>query len=211
MVAHVLRLRLDLLFGALRGGSERAARVIVVLIALGLACVTAGWAMLSLRDAAPEVVLAVTVLSGAAVTFGFALAPLIGAADDPLDPRRFSLFGLPTRRLALVLALAGMISVPVAALVAVAVCAALVWTSLGATWTASIVGIVLGVLTCVLLARVCMAVATLFLRERRSRELSGLFVIAVLVVVVPAGVFLSSLEWGRRCRASSTRRSACWR
>ena len=54
----------------------------------------------------------------------------------------------------------------------------------------------LGVATCVLLARVCMALTSLFLRERRSRELSGLFVLVVLVVVVPVGVFLTSLEWG---------------
>jgi ABC-2 type transport system permease protein len=53
----------------------------------------------------------------------------------------------------------------------------------------------LGVATCVLLARVCMALTSLFLRERRSRELAGLFVIVVLVVVVPVGVFLTSLEW----------------
>ncbi|MGZ8804849.1 MAG: hypothetical protein ACXWZG_06065, partial [Microbacterium sp.] len=38
----------------------------------------------------------------------------------------------------------------------------------------------------------------LFLRERRSRELSGLFVLAILVVVVPVGVFFASLEWGGR-------------
>jgi ABC-2 type transport system permease protein len=40
-----------------------------------------------------------------------------------------------------------------------------------------------------------MALASLFLRERRSRELSGVFVLVVLVVVVPVGVFLASLEW----------------
>jgi ABC-2 type transport system permease protein len=50
----------------------------------------------------------------------------------------------------------------------------------------------------VLLARVCMALTALFLRERRSRELSGLFALALLVVVVPVGVFFASLEWGGR-------------
>ena len=43
-----------------------------------------------------------------------------------------------------------------------------------------------------------MALTALFLRERRSRELSGLFVLAMLVVVVPVGVFFASLEWGGR-------------
>ncbi len=65
-------------------------------------------------------------------------------------------------------------------------------------WAAGAVGVVLGVATCVLLARVCMALTALFLRERRSRELSGLFALAILVVVVPIGVFFASLEWGGR-------------
>src|SRR5690606_21623493 len=41
----------------------------------------------------------------------------------------------------------------------------------------------------------CMAVTAMFLRERRSRELSGLFVLTIVVVVVPVAVFLLSLEW----------------
>jgi ABC-2 type transport system permease protein len=35
----------------------------------------------------------------------------------------------------------------------------------------------------------------MFLTERRSRELSGLFALTILVVVVPVAVFLASLEW----------------
>ena len=93
------------------------------------------------------------------------------------------------------LAVAGLISVPILVLLAVAVCAAIVWTDHGVPVAVGIVSVVLGVVTCALLARVCMALTSLFLRERRSRELSGVFVLVVLVVVVPVGVFLASLEW----------------
>ncbi|MDY0909343.1 hypothetical protein [Microbacterium sp. CFBP9034] len=195
MAAHVLRLRIALLFGALRGDGGHVFRAVLALVLLIAATAAACWAVLTLRDAQTEVVLAVTVLGGAAVTLGFALAPLIGAADDPLDPRRFALLGLPRGRLAAVLALAGLISVPVFALLAIAICAAVVWGEQGVEWPVSVAGTVLGVLTCALLARVCMAVASLFLRDRRSRELSGLFLLAILVVVVPVGVFFASLEW----------------
>jgi ABC-2 type transport system permease protein len=195
VAAHVLRLRIALLFGALRGDAGHVVRVVGALVLLLAATTAACWGLLTLRDAATEEVLAVTVLGGSAVTLGFALAPLFAAVDDPLDPRRFALFGLPRGGLATVLAVAGLLSVPIMVLVAVAVCAAIVWADHGVPVVVGIVSVILGVLTCALLARLCMALASLFLRERRSRELSGVFVLVVLVVVVPVGVFLASLEW----------------
>ena len=51
MAAHVLRLRLALLFGTLRGGRAHAARVIAAVLILIAATVAACWAMLTLRDA----------------------------------------------------------------------------------------------------------------------------------------------------------------
>ncbi|WP_137845114.1 hypothetical protein [Microbacterium sp. 2FI] len=197
MAAHVLGLRIALLFGALRGDAGHVIRRVLGLLLLVGATVAASWALFSLVDAPDEVVLTVTVLAGSALTLGFALAPIIGEAHDPLDPRRFALLGLPRGRLAVVLAVVGVVSVPIVALSAVAISAGWVWWKLGAVWTAPTVGVILGVLTCSLLARVCMALTSLFLRERRSRELSGLFVLVVLVVVVPVGVFLASLEWRR--------------
>ncbi len=195
MAAHVLRLRLALLLGALRGDSGHVTRVVTGLVILVAATAAACWALLTMRDAPTDEVLAVTVLGGSAVTLGFALAPLFGDAEDPLDPRRFALFGLPRGRLAVVLAAAGLISVPIFVLVALGICVILLWN---AHWVATMVsgaGVVLGILTCALLARVCMALASLYLSHRRSRELSGLFLLVVLVVVVPVGVFLASLEW----------------
>lgn len=195
MAAHILRLRIALLFGALRGDGGHIARMVIGLLILVGGIAAASWALLSLRDDDADVVLAITVLGGSAVTLGFGLAPLIGGAHDPLDPRRFALLGLSSGRLAAVLAVIGFVSVPALALLVLAVSAAVVWGEHGAPWIAGAVGTILGVATCVLLARVCMALTSLFLRHRRSRELSGLFVLVVLVVVVPVGVFLSSLEW----------------
>ena len=195
MAAHVLRLRIALLLGALRGDTSRSTRIVIGLILLATATTAACWALLTLRDAPIDVVLAVTVLCGSAITLGFALAPVIAAVNDPLDPRRFAVLGLAGGRLAAVLVVAGFISVPIVALTALAAAAGVVWTDHGAPWIATAASVVLGVTTCVLLARVCMALTSLFLRERRSRELTGLFALAILVVVVPVGVFLASLEW----------------
>jgi ABC-2 type transport system permease protein len=195
VAAYVLRLRVALLVGALRGGASHVTRVVVGLTLLAMAVAAACWALLTLRETTPTTALTVTVLAGSAVTLGFALAPLMGGATDPLDPRRFTLLGLPARSLALLLVVAGLISVPVAAIIVLAVGFGAVWARFDIPALPVTVSVVLGILTCVLLARVCMALAAMFLSGRRSRELSGLFVLAVVVVVVPVGVFLSSLEW----------------
>ncbi len=195
MAAHILRLRLALLVGALRGDARQVTRTVIALVVVAAATVAACAALLTLRDASDDVLFAVTVLGGAAVTLGFALAPIIAAAEDPLDPRRLALVPAHRGLLAAVLVVAGLLSVPILALLAVAVCAGVAWTAHGAAPAVVVAGVALGILTCTLLARVCMALAALFIRERRSRELTGVFVIAVLVVVVPVGVFLASLEW----------------
>ncbi len=68
----------------------------------------------------------------------------------------------------------------------------------------------LGVVTTVLVSRIGMAVNALLLPERRSRELTALFALALLVIAFPVAVFLGSLRWDglvpdslRRCRRCS--------
>ncbi|KRA23734.1 hypothetical protein ASD65_04295 [Microbacterium sp. Root61] len=195
MAAHVLRLRAALLIGTFRGDPSHVTRVVVGLVLLAAATAAACWGLLTLRDADSDVALAVTVLGGSAVTLGFALAPLMAGTSDPLDPRRFAVFGLAPRPLAGVLALAGLISVPIFALIALGVCLVIVWAAHGVPWVIGACSVLLAVFTCALFARVGMAVTASFLSERRSRELTGVFALAVLVVVVPVGVFLASLEW----------------
>jgi ABC-2 type transport system permease protein len=204
VAAHVLQLRFALLIGGLRGDAAHVGRVVVGLLLLVAATIAACWGIFSMRDAATDVLLTVTVVGGTAVTLGFALAPLIVGATDPLDPRRFIVLGLPANRLAATLAVAAFISVPTAVITAVAICLGIVWGEKGVSWPAVTVGVVLAVATCVLLARVGMALTALFLRERRSRELSGLFVLVLLVVVVPVGVFFASLEWRGRVPSQLT-------
>lgn len=198
MAAHVLRLRLALLVGALRGDAAHKTRMLLGLVLLAAATAAACWGLSSMREAPAEVLLTVTVLGGAALTLGFALAPLIVGATDPLDPRRFTVLGLPNGRLSVILAIAGFISVPTLVLASIAVFAGVGWGEHGAPAPSIALGVILAIVTCVLLARVGMGLTALFLRERRSRELSGLFVLVLLVVVVPVGVFLASLEWRGR-------------
>lgn len=198
MVAHVLRLRATLLLGSLRGYPAQVARTVAAFLLLFGATVAAGAALLSLSDAPAAEAQTVIVLAGSAITLACALAPLIGGLADPLDPRRFAVLGMNPRALAGTLALAAFVSVPVAALVALAVCVSIVWSEHGVPVAVAALGSLAGVVTCVLVARVSMAVAALVLRERRSRELTGVFVLALIVIAVPVAVFLASLQWRGR-------------
>jgi ABC-2 type transport system permease protein len=183
------------MFGALRGDRRHVIRAVLGLVLLIAATVVAATAVLSLADASTVTFETVLVMAGSAVTLGFVVAPLVTGAADPLDPRRFGVLGLSPGPLAGALVLAGILSVPSIVLIVLSVCGAIVWTDHGANPVVAAVAAAGGVLTCVLGARVSMAVASAVLRERRSRELSGIFLVGILVVVVPVVVFVASLEW----------------
>lgn len=196
MVAHVLRLRFDLFIGALRGDARHVARVIAgfVIVIAAVGAVFIGTALLRGVDAA--VADTVAVIAGSALVIGFFLAPLVGGVEDQLDPRRFAVFGVSSGAAAGAILLAGIISTPILALIASGVALSILWTEHGASAPLTVLSVVLGVITCMLAARIGLALAALVLRERRSRELSGLLLVAVLVVVVPVAVFFVSLDWG---------------
>jgi ABC-2 type transport system permease protein len=187
-----------MMLGALRGDRTHVARVVLGMVLLAAATAAGCWALLTLRDAPTDATQTVIVLGGSALTLGFAMAPLIAGAADPLDPRRFAVLGMRAPFLAGTLLLAGLLSVPILAVIALAVCTVVVWEAHGVPLAAGALAALAGVFTCVLLARVCTAVTALALRERRSRELSGLFALGIIVVLVPVVLFLSSLEWDGR-------------
>lgn len=192
MVAHILRLRVQLLAGSLRGDATHVLRVaagaLVVLVATAVACA----ATFALASRPPEIAFVVIVTAASSLTLSFLLAPLLLGIADPLDPRRFRVLALAPGRLAGALATAGLISVPTIALAALAVSAAVVGTAHGAP--AAALGAVGAVFSGMLLARIGGALAAL-LREPPTRQLPGRIAMLVLVVVVPAGAYVASLGW----------------
>ncbi|WP_235563018.1 hypothetical protein [Microbacterium sp. Root53] len=184
--------------GALRGPATRTVWRLIGLAILAVVVVLVCQGTLSLVDAPAPVAFALLVLAGSAIALSFAVGPIVAGAVDPLDPRRFAVLGLAPRPLAGVLAAVGFVSVPILAVLAFDVCAAIVWTAQGVPGLVSALTAILHVATCVLLARLSMAFGSAVLRPRRTRELSGLFVLGIVVVLVPVIVFLSSLEWRGR-------------
>ena len=193
MVAHVLRLRIALLLGALRG--ERRARTLVSFAAVVAVTVVVCMAVFSLADAPVPVARAVTVLGGAALLLGYLVGPILVGAVDQLDPRRFAVFGVDERRMPWILTIAAFVSVPSLALLAVYISVCIVAIGAGAPWPLAVLMTFLGVLTTVLTSRIGMAINALLLPERRSRELTALFALALIVIAFPVAVFLGSLRW----------------
>lgn len=195
MVAHVLRLRLDLLLGAFRGDAVHTVRRVIGLVLLVAVLVGVFFGAARLHDVGADAAQAVTVVAGSALTLGFFIGALVGGFDDQLDPRRFAVFGASPARVAGATLLASVISLPILALIVVAVAVGGLWRAQGASTAVVILSMVLAVLTCGLAAKVALALGSLVLRERRSRELSGLFIVTIIVVAMPVAVFFVSLEW----------------
>jgi len=181
------------MLGALRG--DRKARALTGLVLLLAATVTVCAALMSLADAPLNVARTVIVLGGAAALLGFLVVPVLTGTADQLDPRRFAVFGVDVRQMPWMLAVASFVSVPTFALIAVAVCLVIVLVQLGTPWPVAVAVGVLGVFASAIAARIGMATSALLLPERRSRELSALFVLAVVVIAFPVAIFLGSLEW----------------
>ncbi|WP_460801736.1 hypothetical protein [Microbacterium sp. GXF6406] len=196
MAAHVLRLRLALMLGALRG--DRAVRTVIGMLALIAATIAVCIALLSLADAPVSVARTVIVLGGAAALLGFLIGPVLTGTQDQLDPRKFGIFGVDVKQMPWILALGSLVSVPSFALLAVAVCLAIVLTELGAPAPVAVLVAIVGFLSSAIAARIGMALNALLLPGRRSRELTTLFVLAVVVIAFPVAVFLASLEWDGR-------------
>lgn len=200
MVAHLLRLRLELLLAALRGAQpvRTAVKALVLIAATVLVC----HGILSLREDPLPVATVVVVLGTAAVFLGFGLTPILSGARDPLDPRRFIVFGLDSRHLPALLALASFISLPAVCLAAAAVCTAILAVAHGAPPVLAILMAFFGLVSVLLAAHIGMALGALLLPERRPRELTALFALGVIVIAVPVAIFLASQEWGSPIPAS---------
>lgn len=195
MVAHVLRLRLALFAGALRGRPAVVATRVVAGFALIVLVVAVCAAVARLDAAEMPTTATVTVVVGAVVTAGFLFVPLLTGAEDPLDPRRFGPLGLDPRSVAGAALLASVVGLPGLVLLAMGVAFAVAWSGHGAPWALSVFAASMGILTCLLAARCGMAVGALALRDRRTPQLTGVLAAAGAILVVPVVVFLASLDW----------------
>ncbi|WP_235511477.1 hypothetical protein [Agromyces sp. Root81] len=169
--------------------------VIGLIYGLGLAALLFA-SLVGLRFAPDvELIRDAFVVAGAVTVLGFIIVPLIFGVDDTMDPRRFSLFGLPDRSLAIGLAVAAVVGIPALVLAIVLLGTVVTWSrGVGETLLA-LIAAAMAFATCLLLARVSTGLASLLLATRRARELSGVLGLLLIVMASPLIVVLVSVDW----------------
>ncbi|OIH96841.1 MULTISPECIES: hypothetical protein [unclassified Curtobacterium] len=195
MVAQLLRLRVDLLAGEVRGSARRSVFVVLGSLVGLLAAVWAAAQLIDLRPADAETARAVVVPVGALVAFAFTVVPLVVGRGDQLDPRRFTVFGIGRRRLAVGLGVAGLVGVPVLGVVVLAVGQVAVWARDAGTGFLAVVAGLLAVATCALLVRVGSAVGSRVIGPQRSRDAGWLVALVVVALTIPAVSLLLRVDW----------------
>ncbi|BCW19594.1 transporter [Arthrobacter sp. NtRootA9] len=191
MVAHLLRLKLALLRNGLRRSPwQLVGMAFAGLYALGLVG-TLVVVLVLLRTADVELAHTAIVLGGAAAVLGWAIIPVVASATDmTLDPVRFTTFAIPMRQMLAGLALAGLVGIPGLATLLVALATVVTWSRGFLPAVAALAGALLGVLTCVVAAKVVTTATASLAASRRFKDVSAVAFMVPLVLMGPivAGV-----------------------
>ncbi|MCU1443662.1 MAG: transporter permease [Cryobacterium sp.] len=198
MVAQFLGLKLRLLANLFRRSPWQVVGVVVGLL-YGIALATVLVVILvRLRYVDDiELVRDGMILAGSAVVLGFLLLPLVFRIDDSMDPRAFALLGIRNSQLSLGLAVAALIGVPALTLASVLLGSVYTWSRGFGETTIALLCALLLLATCTLASRVSTSIAAFLLSTRRSRELSGILGILVLVMIAPVVVLVLNIDWPR--------------
>ena len=196
MVAQFLRLKIALLGNSFRRSPWHIIGVIFALMyGLGTALfVVAGLA--TLRTADVDLAHSAVVVLGAVILIVYTILPLTLGIDDTLDPRTFSLYGIPTSRLARNLAIAALIGVPGLVVSIMAFGQMITWSRDPVSVFFALIAVPLIVVTAILSARISTSIASFLYSTRRARDLSGLVGILTLVALSPVIVLLAGVDWG---------------
>ncbi|WP_157002458.1 hypothetical protein [Agromyces laixinhei] len=196
MVAQFLRLKLRLLGNIFRRSPWQVVGIVIGLVyGLGMAALLVAF-LVGLRFVDDVALIRDGfVLAGALTVLGFIIVPLIFGVDDTMDPRRFALFGLPDRSLAIGLAVAATVGIPALVLGIVLLGTVVTWSRGVGEALLALIAAAMAFATCLLLARVATGIASLLLATRRARELSGVLGLLLVIMASPFIVVLVSVDW----------------
>ena len=196
MTAQFLRLKLRLLANIFRRSPWQVVGIVIGLVyGLGAAALLFT-SLVGLRFVSDvELIRDVFIVVGGATVIGFAVLPLVFGVDDTMDPRRFALFGLPNRTLAFGLAVAAAIGIPALVLAIVLTGTVVTWSRGAGETFIALVAAAVAFATCLLVARVSTALASVLLATRRAREVSGVLGVLLIVLLSPVIVVLATLDW----------------
>ena len=194
MVALLVRLKLTLLRNSLRRSVWRTVGLVIgAVYGLGVvAAVVAG--LVALRWTSIELTADVTVVAFAGLSIGWLLLSLlVFGVDETVDPARFALLPVRARELLPGLLAAAMVGVPGVATVLVGLGLVVTWARSLPLTVAALLAMLLGVVSCVLLARAATSALAAVLASRRFRDLAVVGVVLLSVVFALGGNVLGQL------------------
>ncbi|MHA6695746.1 ABC transporter permease [Homoserinimonas sp. A520] len=198
MVAVFLRLRLAQLANSLRRPPVHLLGLAVLLGYAIAGTMTALGAVDDLRMADTDFAASVIVVCGSLTIFLFLFIPLFFGSDDPADPRACATSGLQPRQIATGLAVSALLSVPALLLAVLAGSQVRAWVEHPDAVVVAVVAAIIIVATGVLGARLTRSIAAFWLHGRRAREIVGLIVTGMLLVVSPGLIAIASTDWSTR-------------
>ncbi|MFF5295211.1 hypothetical protein [Paractinoplanes globisporus] len=188
-VLPFVRLKLRLIGNGLRGRPARIALFVVGVVISGFFAI-AGYAIFAIPGVADNERAAgiLLPLGGAGVVVGWLFLPLVFfGVDESLDPARFALLPLTRRTLITGLFAAAMAGLPAVATLAATAGMVDSAARLGGpvAGVAQLVGVIVGLLLCVAVARAVTSAFATALRSRRSRDLAAIALAMVAAAVGP--------------------------
>jgi len=181
MAGHLVRLKVELLKGALRAGSWQVVGTVIAYLAAVGGCLAVLALGVALRTASAERAGAIVVVLGSVLVLGWTVLPLLAfGVDETLDPARFAVLPVRGRQLVPGLTVAGLVGAPGLVATTAGAASVLVWTRSLAAVLIAVPAAALGVLTCVAASRLVTTSLARVLSGRRARDATSL--LAVLVV-----------------------------
>jgi ABC-2 type transport system permease protein len=202
VVAHLLRLKLLLLRNLFRRSRAQTIGMIAGIVYFAFAVVGVAVLLGSLRTSLGDARMVIP-LVGAGTIVLWTIVPLFTFGSDPtLDPARFATFAVPTRDLAVGLALSALIGLPALATCVVMAGVFVAWTMTSASAVVGLLCVVIGVLTAVTTSRWVSARATGALQSRRGRDALAIAALVLLLVAGPLMALIASAGEDARSTAA---------
>jgi ABC-2 type transport system permease protein len=185
---QLVRLKLRVLGNGFRGQTWRVVLFVIGALA-GLWFAFTGFTLFTIAGAEDvEFAAAVPAFGGALLVLGWLFLPLVFfGVDETLDPARFALLPLPRRTLVGGLLAAALVGIPAMATL-LATMGLVVAAALRGGTTAAVVeviGVLLGLLLCVLASRSITSAFATMLRSRRVRDLAAVALAALAALLGP--------------------------
>lgn len=201
MVATLVNLQLKLISRGLRGSTARRVTTVIMGLYLGSMVVVLDATMFFLRDA-PDLVVPSTILGFSALMIAWPIASLLISGGGALsDAGRFALFPVTARQLIPGMLVAGLFGMGAVATIGLLLGYLLAWSFQVVPFLAALIAAVIGMFTCLLLARTITAAFSSALQRRRYRESAALVMFLGILglsygIQVFAGLLTNSLENG---------------